>query len=506
MSRFSSGAIACALSLMVLAGCGGNSDSNNQISPPAPSDYSIQGSVSGLSAGQSVTLTLNGGESTVVNGPASGSAAVPFSFTGKVAQDDNYAVAVSSIAAGAGAMFCPVTNGQGTASANVSNIAVDCHVPQPASVHGFINGVDQQINPTGGLLMDKQGNLYGTTNASPSGNGTVFELKANSDGSYTPVTLHAFTGSSEGNIPGGLVMDAHGNLFGTTQSGGDFNYGTVFALKPDSGGVYQLTTLHTFTNTGTDGANPIGSLVMDSQGNLFGTTRNGGTGSCMFGGCGVAFELQGQPDGSYLPATTLVSFVDGLTGRQPTGLTMDSQGHMFGTTQSGGPAGFGTVFQLTPQGGSYTVTTLYAFAGLGNGGTPNGNLVIDGQGNLFGTTQSSDTNGTAFRLKPNGDGSYTETTLHNFTGPDGATPLAGLVMDAQGNLFGTTSAGGSGYGTVFELKTNGDGTYSLVTLHAFTRTDGDTPNGALLLDGKGNLFGTTEFGGPTNVGSVFVLN
>lgn len=458
--------------------------------------------MTGLSAGQSVTLMLNGANAIVVNGPSSGTATVPFSFGTKVQAQGAYAVTVNRITDGGTALWCPVTNGQGTAATDVTNIAVDCHGPQLNTLHLFSGAGTDGIRPTGRMVMDAQGNLYGTTQDGGAGYGTVFSLKANGDGTYTTATVYAFA-SADGSVPTGLVIDSHGNLFGTTQSGGVNGYGTVFELKANGDGTYAMVSLHAFADA--DGSRPTG-LMIDAAGNLFGTTSTGGSYfSCMFG-CGTVFTLQANGDGTYQPAATLYAFA-GAAGSKPAGLTMDGQGNLYGVTSGGN----GTVFRMQPNGiGTYAnPETLHTFTGIGTDGNIPTDVVLDGQGNLFGMTQSGGTNGrgTAFKLKPNGDGTYTTTTLISFAGTDGAVPLAGLTIDAKGNLFGATSDGGTNNGVVFELKANGDGTYAPQTLYVFTGgADGSVPNGSLVLDSLGNLFGTTMYGGAGGRGTVFRLN
>ena len=276
-------------------------------------------------------------------------------------------------------------------------------------------------------------------------------------------TLLSFTGSpSDGDQPidiGGLIMDASGNLFGTTQVGGASNVGTVFELV-NSSGTYTENVLYSFTGA-PDGANPFGGLIMDVQGNLYGTTRNGGANNY-----GTVFELVNSSgsSGTY-SEKVLYNFFGGGDGAQPLGdLIMDASGNLFGTTSSADINNGGTVFELVKSSG-YSENVLYNFGGsVTDGATPVGGLIMDASGNLFGTTDAGGTNGsgTVFELvKSSG---YSENVLYNFGGSvtDGAIPYANLIMDASGNLFGTTvftAAGGglvgaTGHGTVFELVMN----------------------------------------------------
>ena len=312
-------------------------------------------------------------------------------------------------------------------------------------------------------MRDPLGNLYGTTlSGGANDDGTVFELAA---GSGTITTLASFNGANGINPVAGLVRDPRGNLFGTTLSGGANGDGTVFELAAGSG---TITTLASFN--GANGANPAAGLVRDPRGNLFGTTSSGGIGfnpAIPFSGFGTVFELAAGSG----TLTTLASF-NGANGAGPDGdLVRDPRGNLYGTTSSGGAfggsvGGFGTVFELAA--GSGTITTLASFNGT-NGDSPSGNLVRDPRGNLFGTTFLGGAfggpmgDGTVFELAA---GSGTITTLASFNGTNGALPLAGLVRDPLGNLFGTTLYGGigfnpanplSGFGTVFELAA-GSGT------------------------------------------------
>jgi MYXO-CTERM domain-containing protein len=346
-------------------------------------------------------------------------------------------------------------------------------------------------NPNGGLARDAQGNLYGTTSAGGAGaQGTVFELAA---GSPTITALASFAGA-QGVPNGGLARDAQGNLYGTAQfAGARFQDGGVFAL---AAGSTTITTLALFT--GANGANPQSGPVLDAQGNLYGTTFAGGS-----KGVGTVFEL---PSGGSA-ITTLATF-NGPDGALPVGgLVRDAQGNLYGTTSGGGPTfvsptspGPGTVFELAA--GSGAVTTLATFNGA-NGASPQAGVVRDAQGNLYGTTNLGGANnlGTVFEVVA---GSGAVTTLASFAGANGANPLGGLVLDAQGNLYGTTSSGGANnLGTIFEVVA-GSGT--ITTLASFDGANGSRPVGDLLLDAQGNLYGVTRNGGASNRGTIFVLS
>lgn len=371
--------------------------------------------------------------------------------------------------------------------------------------------------PLAGLVADSAGDLYGTTFAGgASGYGEAFELKPSTSGGYTETVLYSFTGSTDGGNPRGrLLLDSQGNLFGTAETGGDSaGDGVVFELTPSSSSLtgYNETTIWTFDYAG--GANPYGGLVLDSAGNLFGTTSSGGA------GLGVVFELTPSTSSGY-SETVLWTFgySDGATPLA--GLAKDGSGNLYGTTNSGGANGCGEVFKLDAS-SSYAGSVLYSFSGcLSNstdGAYPQGGLVLDSAGNLYGTTViggGPSGCGTVFEVTPS---TSTESVPYIFdcSGAYGSFPFGALVRGATGNFYGTASSGGaSGYGAVFQLSppaTSG-GTYSATVLHSFAGppSDGENPQAGLVQDSAGNFYGTTEQGGSsgstTNAGqgTVFQL-
>src|SRR6266481_1049198 len=306
-------------------------------------------------------------------------------------------------------------------------------------------GCPDGSNPRADLVMDTAGNLYGTTlYGGTSGVGTVFELSPNG----TETLLHSFcvlAACADGYHPrAGLIMDTKGNLYGTSFDGGAYDAGAVFELSPSG----TETVLHSFCQqTGCpDGYYPQAGLVMDTNGNLYGTTLYNGA----YGG-GTVFKI--SSDGT---ATTFYNFCTATgckNGRYPqAGLILDTNGNLYGTTYGGGAYGKGTVFELSPSGAETVLHSFCARTGCSDGSHPRADLVMDTAGDLYGTTYYGGTNsvGTVFKLSPNG----TETVLHTFAanGSDGTHPYAGLVMDAMGNLYGTTYSGGAnGYGTVFKV-------------------------------------------------------
>jgi uncharacterized repeat protein (TIGR03803 family) len=358
-------------------------------------------------------------------------------------------------------------------------------------LHSFV--LPTGANPEKALTRDAQGNLYGTT---PQGGtfrkGTVFKLDKNLK--YT--VIYNFTGGTDGSGPVTyLSLDKAGNLYGTTEYGGDNCCGTVFELMPHSDGSWTESVLHSFTDL--DGQNPVAGLIRDPAGNFYGTTLGGGTQKC---GCGTVFELMPHSGGGWTEKV-LHSFDNtGSDGYYPSAnLTRDPSGNLYGTTPFGGSdsycfgGGCGTVFELSPTSdGSWNETILHAFTGGNDGWSPLGGLIRDASGNLYGTTSmggSSKYDGVVFKLDTSGN----ETVLYNFGGtPDGAFPAAGLTRDAEGNFYGTTGAGGlSELGTVFKLTSTGEET----VLHSFDGRHGESPNAAVIEDAKGNLYGTTTYGG-----------
>jgi len=314
--------------------------------------------------------------------------------------------------------------------------------------------------------------------------------------------LYNFHGPDGATPLGGLIRDAQDNFYGTTFGGGnlfcdstDYGCGTVFKLTPSG----RETVLYRFSG-GADGRYPAAALVRDAQGNLYGTTKEGGDLSCDLtnDGCGTVFRVEVTPNGT---ETVLYTFTGGADGGYPVAaLVRDEQGNLYGTTEVGGLYGQGTVFMLTPTG---TETVLYNFSGP-DGAAPMGGLIRDAQGNFYGTTEVGGLygQGTVFMLTPTG----TETVLYTFTGgADGGYPVAALVRDEQGNLYGTTDVGGNspcfptgGCGTVFKVSPAGIET----VLYAFTGgTDGQNPSGSLILDSQGNLYGTTNLGGDLSCNS-----
>ena len=333
-----------------------------------------------------------------------------------------------------------------------------------------------------GLIFDAAGNLYGTTEGGgASGGGTVFKLAPNQDGSWTESVLHSFNGSDGSGPFAGLIFDAAGNLYGTTYYGGAFRYGNVFKLAPNQDGSWTESVLHSFN--GSDGSGPEAGLIFDAAGNLYGTTVGGGA-----SGYGTVFKLAPNQDGNWTESV-LHSF-NGSDGANPlASLIFDAAGNLYGTTY-GGASGYGTVFKLAPnQDGSWTESVLHSFNGS-DGSDPEAGLIFDAAGNLYGTTEhgGASDDGTVFKLAPNQNGSWTESVLHRFL----ATGAAGLIFDAAGNLYGTASSGGPANGGVaFKLSPNQDGSWAYRSVHVFQGNPALYPHGGLVLGSAGTLYGTT---------------
>ena len=350
-------------------------------------------------------------------------------------------------------------------------------------LYSFTGGADGSF--PNGVIRDSAGNLYGTTYLGGASNaGVVFKV----DASGNETVLYTFTGGADGGGPyGPLVRDSKGNLYGTTYQGGASNAGVVF--KVDASG--NETVLYTFTG-GADGGGPYGAPILDSEGNLYGTTYQGGASNA-----GVVFKVDPTDH-----ETVLYTFTGGNDGGYPSaGVIRDSAGNLYGTTSGGGASGAGVVFKVDPSGHE---TVLYSFTGGADGGSPGAGVIRDPAGNLYGTTDGGGTAelGVVFKLDKSGN----ETVLHSFMrGVDGDQPdLAGVIRDEAGNLYGTTAFNGAGgQGTVYKLDPNGN----VTVLYAFpgTRDGQHVYNNGLIFAWDGQLYGATFYGGKTGFGVVYQL-
>jgi uncharacterized repeat protein (TIGR03803 family) len=329
-------------------------------------------------------------------------------------------------------------------------------------IYTFVGGAADGDNPAGNLAFDRAGNVYGVTfRGGVYQNGVIFELSPTAQGGWTEKLLYSFGagGSADATEPyAGLTIDATGNLYGTTNAGGAHNLGAVYELLSDGSGGWTEQVLYSFQG-GSDGISPRSTLILDPAGNLYGTTYTGGT-------------------------------------------------------QMGG-----TVFELTPvAGGGWTEKVLHEFTPRSSnqdGCNPQSGVIRDSTGNLYGTAQlCGKTEGIAFKLSPDPDGTWTEHFMHRFqstSSTDGADAFGGLVMDSSGSLYGTTVLGGTyNWGTVYKLRPRPNGSYAETILHSFTGgADGAEPMAALAIDSIGNLYGTTFFGGSaitfSGLGVVFEI-
>ena len=320
--------------------------------------------------------------------------------------------------------------------------------------------------------------------------------------------LHTYTGTPDGAQPfQSSMLNLNGALYGTAIYGGLYGYGMLFRL--DSSGQ---TVLYNFTG-GTDGAYPDTNLILDAQGNLYGTTTNGGDLSCFISatpGCGVVFKLNSNG------LTVLYSFTDGADGASPQGLAMDSVRNLYGGTYLGGDptCQCGVVYKVDAI--THQQSALYVFKGGTDGGSPNGFVTVDAMRNVYGAAliggNLADCSGVGCGAVFKVDASGNESTLYNFTGgADGSLPNAAFLMDAKGNLYGTAITGGDlncqyeafapGCGTVYEVTTAG----KFRLLYTFHGLDGANPNYGLISDAKGNFYSTTSYGGTYGNGTVFEL-
>jgi uncharacterized repeat protein (TIGR03803 family) len=373
-------------------------------------------------------------------------------------------------------------------------------------LHAFGAGTDG-----GGLwtsvTFDKKGNLYGATSGGGLYEyGVVFKLTPHPDGIWSEAILHSFRNDDpNGSEPnGGLIQDALGNWYGTTTFGGAYGSGVVFELTHGSGHWVERV-LYNFGDTKNDGGDPTAGLVMDNNGNLYGTVPRGGR---TLGG--TVFELTARSGGWH--ETLIDTFSQKNDGGGPfAGLILDKAGNLYGTTEGGGAYDAGTVYEVEHTETGWKEHVLHSFRlNYTDGSTPGiGALIMDSSGSLYGTTAGGGCcGGVVFKLTPQTDGRWKETILYDFKGgASGFEAGAGVVMDKAGNLYGTTIAGGSGCGcgVVYKLAPIPKGKWTYTVLHTFTGNDGAQPDANLILDSQGNLYGTTATGGANGGGVVFEL-
>ncbi len=389
---------------------------------------------------------------------------------------------------------------------------------QTTVLHNFADNTHDGRDSQANLAFDKAGNLYGTTTfGGANGYGTAFKMTPKAGEGWAEKTIYSFNndGTDGINPAGGLVIDSAGNLYGSTARGGANNFGVVFEISPKAGGEWSEKILLTFNNA--NGGVPYGNrLLLDSAGNLYGTTQFGGAYANTLGG--TVFELSPAADGTWTE-TILHSFnANGTDGYEPlAGLVLDAQGNLYGTTFYGGAGCCGIVFQLSPSAsGNWTETILHSFRTQPlDGYNAVASLIIDAAGNLYGTTIYGGHGacpggcGTVYQLAPAGDGRWVYKIISSLSDTDGVQPTASVILDSAGNLYGTTIAGGSyAGGTAFKMSPSAGGPWSIMVLENFGEAHGIHgvyPHGGLIFDASGNLYGTNSGGGLTGGGNVFEI-
>jgi uncharacterized repeat protein (TIGR03803 family) len=479
-----------------------------------------------------IAVTISGGTSGLTLTPAS------FSVdTTKVSGETVTVTSSASVATGVYSFTITGTSGSMVASAQLAVAVVQAPPPATsaqANVLYSFTGQQDGGDPTGALISDSAGNLYGVTALGGAYSaGVVFELSF-LNGAWKETVLHSFGNGTDGVEPvGALVFDGSGNLYGVTALGGNTSCsegcGTVYELTPTVSG-WQETIMHSFTG-GADGNEPGAGLVLDKAGNLYGTSRYGGyaNNTNCSGGCGTVFTLVPSVNG--WAHSVIYNFQGSADGWTPhAALIMDPQGSLYGTTEGGGYyststsgnaiclGSCGTIFKMTPSGGAWQETVLYSFQGLGIDGVDPTGLVMDSAGNLYGATTiggftyppCSGSVGNFFKLNPTGSGGSI-TQLYYFMGCErGYSPL-NVIRDQAGNVYGVGSGGSlgcdsnstQGCGTVFQLSQTTQGWVESAYYDFPGGDSGWWPNSVTLVGGS--LYGTTSQGGPSNYGVIFEI-
>ena len=372
-------------------------------------------------------------------------------------------------------------------------------------IYSFAGEEDGEYTDTD-VAIDAAGNLYGTSVLGGEfGGGTVWQLSPVGDG-WVHTVLYSFTGGEDGGEPyKGVTLDAAGNLYGTAVTGGsgscEGGCGVTYKLTK-SGSNWTHSVIHSFSG-GDDGSGPGARVAVDNKGNVYGMTPTGGA-----NGLGVIYALRQTASGDWSLRVihTFTGGADGSSGSA--GKLVIRGGHIYGAATTGGLFSSGTVFQLTPtRSGEWRFRTLYSFQGAPDGVFPYGALLFDAVGNIYGTTYYGGTNGlgAVYKLSPNTVGEWTETVLYSFkTGKDGNSSISNLVSDAAGALYGTTSEGGLGSGTIFKLTPGQSGTWAESIAHSFQGSpDGAFPYVGMVGDGAGSFYGATVHGGDDDDGSIY---
>jgi uncharacterized repeat protein (TIGR03803 family) len=358
-------------------------------------------------------------------------------------------------------------------------------------IHRFTGRGGDGREPMGQLTPDGAGNFYGTTDVGGLGFGTVFKLSPNGSGGWSETIIHAFTDYLDGGYPffTTLIFDKQGNLYGTTTGGGPNGHGLVFEFSP-AGTEWEETVLYSTGQDGSGGcADPWGGVIMDAAGNLYGT--------CLLSGIPqteAIFQL--SQSGGVWTQTVIYNYDSAADNNGAGGLAMDAHGNIFAVLSAAFLAP--SIVELSPNGkGGWTPTLFHAF---GNEIFPESAPVLDNSGNVYGTTMSGGVynGGTVYELSPEGDGKWTEKILYSFGGSKTAAagPFGPIAFDALGNIYGTTTFGGtSNAGTVFELTPDGHGNYQEKILWSFDLKDGAGPLSGVTLDSAGNIYGVAPNGG-----------
>jgi uncharacterized repeat protein (TIGR03803 family) len=376
----------------------------------------------------------------------------------------------------------------------------------PQVIYSFAGEDDGEYTDTD-LVIDSAGNLYGTSvQGGAFGGGTVFQLTPSGNG-WTHTVLYNFTGGADGGEPyKGVTLDSQGNLYGTAVAGGggfcEGGCGVAYKLT-HVGGTWTQSVIHTFTG-GNDGSGPGSGLTLDKHGNVYGMTPTGGA-----NGLGVIFRLQLQPNDVWKLKVlhTFTGGDDGATGSA--GRLLLRAGTFYGAATVGGANGQGTVFSLKHIPGQWQFKTLYSFKGQPDAGFPYGGLTFDQSGNIYGTTYYNGANGfgSVYQLSPQPDGSWSERVLYSFKGgKDGSGSISNLVLGKKGALYGTNSEGGAGCscGTIFKLTSDGQGNWKEIVAYRFQGApDAAFAYNGMVADTAGNFYGATVHGGTNNDGAIY---
>jgi len=374
-------------------------------------------------------------------------------------------------------------------------------------IYSFAGDEDGEYTDTD-LVIDSAGNLYGTSVLGGAfGSGTVFQLTPSGNG-WVHTVLYSFTSGADGGEPyKGVTLDAQGNLYGTAVTGGtggcEGGCGVAYKLT-HSGGSWSQTVIHYFSG-GDDGSGPGAGLTIDHQGNLYGVTPTGGA-----NGLGVIYQLSPAVSGNW-NFTVIHTFTGGTDGSSGSaGRLLLHAGRLYGVATTGGANGKGTAYELKPShAGEWTLKTIYAFQGQPDAGFPYGGLLLGTSGKLYGTTYYDGANnlGSVYELSRTAMGGWKERVLYSFQGgSDGQNSLSNLVIDAAGNLYGTTSEGGASCscGTIFKLTPGPNGIWTESVAHRFQGPpDGAFPYNGMVADAAGNFYGATVHGGVADDGTIY---